>query len=325
MKTELLKASEENIKKASEILKKDEVVAFPTETVYGLGANALKKEAVSKIFKAKERPSDNPLIVHISDEDMLSDLVEEIPDAAEKLKILWPGPLTLVMKKKPTIPDITSAGLKTVGIRMPSHPVFSLLVKECGFPIAAPSANTFGKPSPTTAEHVKENMDGKIPLILDGGQCDVGIESTILDVSRDVPMLLRPGKISIEEIEAIIGTIEIHPSVTDPKQNQEIALSPGMKYRHYSPDAEVILITDNSKTKDIISECGNKKIGLITNDQNHALLVMDTFLYSKDLMSDLYYFLIELDKTVDVILIEGVDEKEVALMNRIKKAASRIV
>ncbi|MFP4401532.1 MAG: L-threonylcarbamoyladenylate synthase, partial [Candidatus Woesearchaeota archaeon] len=192
-------------------------------------------------------------------------------------------------------------------------------------PIAAPSANSFGKPSPTTAEHVKENMDGKIPLILDGGQCDVGIESTILDVSRDVPMLLLSGKISIEEIEAIIGTIEIHPSVTDPKQNQEIALSPGMKYRHYSPDAEVILITDNSKTKDIISECGNKKIGLITNDQNHALLVMDTFLYSKDLMSDLYYFLIELDKTVDVILIEGVDEKEVALMNRIKKAASRIV
>lgn len=327
MKTELLEATDDTIAKAAKLLKNDEVVAFPTETVYGLGANALHPNAVDKIFVAKERPNDNPLIVHISGEEMLDELVSEIPDVARELFVFWPGPLTLVMKKKEIVPDVTSAGLPTVGIRMPAHPVFTKLIDMCGFPIAAPSANSFGKPSPTVASHVYDDMNEKIPMILDGGQCSVGIESTILDVTSEVPVLLRPGKITVEEIEAVVGHIIVHDAVLDPTKKIVGAVpSPGMKYKHYSPEAEVILVMDDSKTKELVEEFhkSEKDIGLITHKKEHMSLAKNVFV-STNVMHDLYYFLRELDKCSDIIIVEGVSNDEYGLLNRLKKAASQIV
>lgn len=319
MKTELLSSKE--LEHAASLLKSGEVVAFPTETVYGLGANALDPSAVKKIFDAKGRPSDNPLIVHIDSENMLHTLVREVPDIATKVMTLWPGPLTLVFKKKSLVPDITSAGLDTVGIRMPSHPLFKKLIKLCGFPLAAPSANAFGKPSCTTSEHVLEDMDEKIPAII-MGSCEVGIESTILDVSRKKPMLLRPGKITQEHIESLIGPIDVHPSVRDPKQKTKTALSPGMKYRHYSPSIPVLFV-EHGDTQQLMAK-ENSRVGLITNKKRTADVVC-TYKDANDLMKNLFSYFRDLEKKVDIIIIEGIPKTEFGLLNRVKKAASRII
>jgi len=217
---------------AAFLLKKSELVAFPTETVYGLGANALDEQAVIKIFEAKGRPSDNPLIVHISDRHQLDELVLQIPEAAEKLiQAFWPGALTLVFKKNPVIPDIITGGLNTVAIRMPVHPVAIELIRLAGFPLAAPSANRSGKPSPTAAAHVLEDMDGRIPMIIDGGSCEVGIESTVLDMTVFPPMLLRPGGVTSEMIEAVIGKIQLDPALglsIDQKPSATASTATGM-------------------------------------------------------------------------------------------------
>jgi L-threonylcarbamoyladenylate synthase len=318
MKTELL--SNKELERAAELLKQGEVVAFPTETVYGLGANALQEKAVAKIFKAKGRPSDNPLIVHIDSQEMLDTLVEDVPENATKLMKLWPGPLTLVFKKKEMVPSITSAGLKTVGIRMPSHPIFQKLIKLCGFPLAAPSANSFGKPSCTTHEHVLEDMDGKIAAIIKGS-CDVGIESTIVDVSRDKPMLLRPGKITQEEVENCIGPIDVHPSVLHPNQKTKTALSPGMKYRHYSPSVPVVYVEQENLDTVLKSESGKK--GLITSQLKTADIVC-RYKTTEELMKNVFSYFRDLEKKVDIIIIDTIPKTEIALLNRIKKAASRI-
>ena len=244
MQTQILDAgSPEAIAMAARLFRQGELVGFPTETVYGLGANALNREAVLSIFAAKGRPADNPLIVHIWSRDQLDGLCE-IPDGAEPLMdAFWPGPLTLLFPRLPAVPPEVTAGLPTVAIRMPSLPCTRSLLQACGLLIAAPSANRSGRPSPTTAAHVIEDMEGRIPLILDGGPCQVGLESTVLDLTRGQPTILRPGGITKEMIEALLGKeVTVAGSVLRPLKPDEKALSPGMRYRHYAPKGKVTLV-----------------------------------------------------------------------------------
>ncbi len=236
-------ATESAIKTCAEIIKRGGLVGMPTETVYGLAANALNGKAVADIFKAKGRPQDNPLIVHISRIDELYPLVSEVPETALRLaKAFWPGPLTIILPKSDIIPDEVTAGLNTVAVRMPSHPVARRLIELCGVPLAAPSANSSGLPSPTTAEHVIRDMDGKIDAILNGGACDVGVESTVISLAGKKPRVLRPGGISPEELSSVIGEVEIDPAVLSQLRAEEVAASPGMKYKHYSPKAKVYIV-----------------------------------------------------------------------------------
>ena len=243
MNTLLLPPGGETYSLASDILKSGGLIAFPTETVYGLGADALNRDAVLSIFSAKGRPADNPLIVHIHDRAQLDPLCD-VPDrAAPLMDAFWPGPLTLLCEKKPAVPDEVTAGLPTVAMRMPSHPVARALLQACNLPVAAPSANSSGRPSPTTASHVMEDMKGKIPLIIDGGMCDVGLESTVLDLCHGEPVILRPGGITREMISSVLGCeVAVAGSVLRPLKENETALSPGMRYRHYAPQALVTLV-----------------------------------------------------------------------------------
>lgn len=240
MKTLMLSAGE--IEKAAGIIKNGGLVAMPTETVYGLAANAFDGKAVAGIFKAKGRPMDNPLIVHISALSQIDELVSEFP---EKAKILaekfWPGPLTIILPKSDRVPDEVSAGLDTVAVRFPSHPAARKLI-SLSMPLAAPSANLSGSPSPTNAKHVMDDMDGRIDAVIDGGECDVGLESTVITLASDRPRLLRPGGITAEQLREAIGELDIDEAVTKPLAKDAKAASPGMKYKHYSPKANVILI-----------------------------------------------------------------------------------
>lgn len=235
---------EETYAQAVDIIRGGGIVAFPTETVYGLGADATNGEAVSKIFEAKGRPSDNPLIVHVDSKETAVQYVENVSDKALQLMdVFWPGALTLIMKSKPGIfaPNVT-ADLETVGVRVPNHPVALNLLKRLQLPIAAPSANTSGKPSPTLGEHVYHDMEDKIPLILDGGPTKIGIESTVIDMTSEPPVILRPGNVTKEQIEKIVGTVRLSAEI-----HGNAPKSPGMKYTHYAPDAPVYLIEDDSK------------------------------------------------------------------------------
>lgn len=233
----------EDIKEVASILKDSGVVAIPTETVYGLAGNALKGECVKKIYQAKGRPSDNPLIVHISDISQWAPLVKSIPESALALaEKFWPGPLTIILPKSDIIPTEISGGLDTVAVRMPSDEIARAIISECGFPLAAPSANTSGKPSPTCANHVIEDLDGKIDAIVDSGECSVGIESTVITLATDIPRLLRPGGITPEMLTEVLGEIEIDDAVYNKLHEGAEAASPGMKYKHYSPDAKVLIV-----------------------------------------------------------------------------------
>lgn len=247
---------DEKLMEAAEILRAGGLVAFPTETVYGLGANALNEEAAKKIYAAKGRPSDNPLIAHISKPEELAPLVKEVPEAGKKLmEAYWPGPLTMIFPKSDIVPYGTTGGLDTVAIRMPSDPIANRMIALAGIPIAAPSANTSGRPSPTTAEHVYQDMNGKIEMILDGGAVGIGVESTIVDVSGPVPMLLRPGAITIEMLRETVGQVEIDPAIQGPMAANVKPKAPGMKYRHYAPKAELVLVEEkNPETKEVISD-----------------------------------------------------------------------
>ena len=246
MKTEVIKvnsSSDPGVKKAAGLLKKGEVVAIPTETVYGLAANAFDEKAVEKIFIAKGRPSDNPLIVHISELSQWAELVESIPENALALaRAFWPGPLTIILKKSSLIPLRTSGGLDTVGVRMPLHPTARAIISAAGVPLAAPSANNSGKPSTTTAEHCLHDLDGKIPLIIDSGECSVGVESTVVTLVPKVPRVLRPGGISPEMLEDVLGKVEVDDAVLSKLADGAVAASPGMKYKHYSPNAKVSIV-----------------------------------------------------------------------------------
>ena len=245
MITKLLHNNENDINTAGKILSGGGLVAIPTETVYGLATDALNGAAVADIFAAKGRPMDNPLIVHIAAFEDINrfSLVLEIPDAAYTLaKAFWPGPLTIIMKKGKAIPDEVSAGLDTVAIRFPSHPLAQAVIRAADTPLAAPSANLSGSPSPTTAEHVMNDMDGKIDAVLDGGECAVGLESTVITLAADVPRVLRPGGVTVEQLREVLGKVEVDDAVLHQLAQGQTAASPGMKYKHYAPKANVILL-----------------------------------------------------------------------------------
>lgn len=255
---------DEELEEACRILQKGGLVAFPTETVYGLGGDAMHPEASAKIYAAKGRPSDNPLIVHIADMDALEDIAQSVPEAAVKLADhFWPGPLTMIFPKKEAVPKSTTGGLETVAVRMPSHPVARALIRESGVYIAAPSANTSGRPSPTKAEHVKEDLDGRIDMILDGGAVGIGLESTIVDLSTGVPTILRPGYITGEMLEDVLGEVQVDPAILSQKMNPNIvAKAPGMKYRHYAPKGQMTIIEgDTGKVVDEINRLVKEKTG----------------------------------------------------------------
>ena len=244
MKTVVLPVGEDALAEAARLIRAGEIVAFPTETVYGLGANALDGAAVLKIFEAKGRPADNPLIAHIAHPDALSLLARRVPERARALmRAFWPGPLTLICEKKDAVPAEVSAGRSTVAVRMPSHPAAAALLRAAGVPVAAPSANRSGRPSPTAAAHVLEDMDGRIPLILDGGPCGVGVESTVVDMTGAHPLLLRPGGVTPEMLRTLAPDLAIDPAVLHPLAPGAQARSPGMKYRHYAPRARVTVVT----------------------------------------------------------------------------------
>ncbi|MDR1753371.1 MAG: threonylcarbamoyl-AMP synthase [Eubacterium sp.] len=246
MQTKILKPTDGAIETAAAILKENGLVAMPTETVYGLAANAFSEIAIEKIFSAKDRPRDNPLIVHIADKEMLGDLVREIPITAKILiEKFWPGPLTLILPKTEKVPRGTNCGLDTVAVRFPENKIAINLIKKCGFPLAAPSANSSGKPSPTKAKHVYDDLNGKIPLIIDGGECKLGIESTVVLPGEKSIRILRPGGITAEEISEFVK-VEVC-ELTDIKlSGEEKPLSPGLKYKHYSPRAKLILVSAES-------------------------------------------------------------------------------
>ena len=239
---------QEDIKAAAKIIRQGGLVGMPTETVYGLAANALDGKAVRKIFAAKGRPQDNPLIVHISEIGQIYKLVKDFPEKAKRLaEKYWPGPLTIVLQKSDAIPDEVSAGMPTVAIRFPSHPVARALISAAGLPIAAPSANISGLPSTTTAEHVMRDMNGKIDAVLDGGPCGVGVESTIVTLASEPARLLRPGGITLDELKSVLGRVDVDNAVMKPLPKGVHPLSPGMKYKHYSPKANVIIVKGSEK------------------------------------------------------------------------------
>ena len=272
MKTQLFTNTPENIIKTAEILKNGGLAAIPTETVYGLAADALNGEAVAKIFAAKGRPMDNPLIVHVAEFEDIERfaLVREIPEAVKKLaKVFWPGPLTIIMKKGGVIPDEVSAGLDTVAIRLPSHPSARAIIKAADTPLAAPSANLSGSPSPTTAQHVMNDMDGKIDAVFDGGACGVGVESTVITLAEDTPRLLRPGKVTLEELREVLGEVELDSAVLNKLKDGQKAASPGMKYKHYAPKANVILLkcTDDEFIN-YVNRCGGSGVAALCCDED---------------------------------------------------------
>ncbi|OEF99888.1 threonylcarbamoyl-AMP synthase [Vulcanibacillus modesticaldus] len=317
-------------------LRQGEIIAFPTETVYGLGANALDAKAVAKIFVAKGRPSDNPLIVHIATMEQLALLVEEIDENSRKLiEHFWPGPLTIIFKKKEMVSELVTAGLNTVAVRMPNHPIALTIIEAANLPIAAPSANRSGKPSPTTAEHVFNDLNGKIDGIVDGGPTGVGVESTVIDLTGDVPMVLRPGGVTIEELQEVLGEVKLDPAIVGQKEQPR---SPGMKYRHYAPTGEMWIVKGDDreiikKINSLIKEKSliGKKVGILTtNDHRESFQEADLILAygTKDnlypLAEHLYEALRIFDLNgIDYILAEAVEEKGIglAIMNRLKKAA----
>ncbi len=332
-----IEADRELLQQAAQIIKRGGLVAFPTETVYGLGADGFNEEAAKKIYAAKGRPSDNPLILHIAEEKQLEQIVKKIPEKAKKLmESFWPGPLTIILEKKKNVPYTTTGGLDTVAIRMPNHLGALSFLKAVQTPIAAPSANTSGRPSPTKAEHVLEDMQGKIDMILDGGEVGIGIESTIIDMTS-VPMILRPGFITQEMLEEKIGDVFLDPTLQNGLQEKERPKAPGMKYRHYAPKADLTIIEGelsrvidqiNRLTAQKVSE--GKKVGIIATEETKKfyrdgmIKVIGTRKKEETIAKHLYSILREFDEAeIDVIFSEAFSEKAFgqAIMNRLIKAA----
>jgi L-threonylcarbamoyladenylate synthase len=329
MKTIILKPNSKALQKAALLLKKGDVVAFPTETVYGLGADAFNPAAVRKIFVAKERPADDPLIVHAARVSDVARVAAHVPPAAQKLmKAFWPGPLTLVMPKAKAVPGIVTAGLPTVAVRMPGHPVALKLCSIVG-PIAAPSANSFGRPSPTRAKHVYDDLKSRIPLIIDGGSTDIGIESTIVSLAGK-PRLLRPGRITIEQLKRFLPDIEIATQV----KKDEKPIAPGMKYQHYSPDTQLVLVARPTAEKvQKLVECEQakgKRVGLLCSGRYHVTADKVVMIGKTPETAGkvLFEALRWLDtQRLDVIVAEGWPESGfgMAVMNRLRRAAKKIV
>ena len=329
-----LNINRELISVAAEVINNRGLVAFPTETVYGLGANALDGNAVAGIFEAKKRPLDDPLIVHISEKIQLNSLVKEIPSEAEKLiEKFWPGPLTIILEKSNLVPDIVTTGLKTVAVRMPRNPIAKSLIEESKVPIAAPSANLFSRPSPTIAAHVLEDLKGRIDIILDGGQTEIGIESTVIEFTRDNVYLLRPGGIVPEEIEKLLGK-----KVITQETGQRMESSPGKYPKHYSPLAEMVIVECSSLQSDKTRELAEKikitgkSVGILAVQENENkykefdLKILGPSNDAKICAARLFRMLREFDaKGIDVIIAEAIpiDGIGLAVMNRLTKAAFR--
>lgn len=335
MNTELIKLTgfdgEEKYKKAAELLKDGQVVGMPTETVYGLAGNAFSESAVSKIFQAKGRPTDNPLIVHISEFSEIYDLVKEVPETAKKLaEKFWPGPLTIILPKADKVPYCTTGNLDTVAVRCPSHSVARNLIKFTGLPLAAPSANLSGKPSPTKAEHVFEDLNGRIPLIIDGGNCDEGVESTVITLATEIPRLLRPGNVTLSQLKSVLGDVEVDKAVLNPLQKDETASSPGMKYKHYSPNAEIILVrsTYENFCRYVNSLKSENVYAMIFDDEGAGLQVPYIHYGFEDykmLSRSLFDSLRELDKIgakkCFVRYPDEYNDDNLAVLNRLLRAA----
>jgi L-threonylcarbamoyladenylate synthase len=317
---------------AANFLRDNEVIALPTETVYGLGGNAESDLAVGKIFAAKGRPSDNPLIIHIAEKKQLSTFVTEVPDKAEVLMdAFWPGPLTIIFKKKEgVLAETATAGLSTVAVRMPDHPVALALLKSCGLPIAAPSANSSGKPSPTKAQHVMDDLNGKIAGVIDGGATGIGVESTVIDCTEAIPVILRPGGVTKEQLEAVLGEVRVDAALTDEAARPK---APGMKYQHYAPNAPLFMVSGTTKfLQRLIEEkrMEGLRVGVLTTEEQADVYEADVVLACgkradlETVAAALYDTLrrFNLEK-VDVIYSEIFPNEGVgnAIMNRLQKAA----
>lgn len=323
---------ESAIKTAADLILQGEVVGMPTETVYGLAANALNGDAVAKIFHAKGRPQDNPLIVHIADFEQIYDLCPAVPPQAKLLaEAFWPGPLTMIVPKGDCIPNEVSCGLETVGIRLPSHPLARDLIRAAGVPLAAPSANTSGRPSTTTAEHVLRDMDGKIAAILDGGPCGVGVESTVVTLALDKPRLLRPGGITLEQLETVLGEVEVDRALFEKIGDDVKVSAPGMKYRHYAPKAPVTVVRgDPQQTVKYIAKNIDGPTGVLCFDEykdQFPTCVVECFGSQYDLAAqarEVFDRLRAFDETdVQQIWAQCPSDEGLglAVANRIKKAA----
>lgn len=342
MKTEYVDLREgkdikEGIKKAADIIKRGGLVAFPTETVYGLGANGLDENAVPKIYEAKGRPSDNPLILHISEFDEIKSIVEEIPKTAIILaEEFWPGPLTMVLKKSDIVPYRTTGGLESVAVRMPSNRIARELIKASGVPIAAPSANSSGRPSPTKASHVLYDLDGKIDLVIDGGAVDIGLESTIVDVTTEVPVILRPGFITEEMLSEAIGRVEIDEVVKSLSPDKDLKpKAPGMKYRHYAPKGRMTIYKGKpekvvERINEELAKSAGKKTAVLATDETKMYYKADVVISvgsredGESIAHNLFDVLRRFDDVgAEVIFSEGFDENKLgfAIMNRLHKSA----
>ncbi|MCE5221557.1 MAG: threonylcarbamoyl-AMP synthase [Clostridium sp.] len=342
MKTKLsiiksIKEDEEKIKEAAEFIKNGGTVAFPTETVYGLGADALNAKAVEKIFKAKGRPQDNPLIIHVSSKNIEA-YVKEIPEVANKLiDKFWPGPLTIILRKKDIIPDVTSANLDSIGIRMPNNKIARKLIELSNTTIAAPSANISGRPSPTDFQRCMEDLDGKVDCILGGAQSDIGVESTIVDCTVVPPIVLRPGGITLEMLREVDSRIGIDKAIMEKPRENLKPKAPGMKYKHYAPNAKVTIISgERKKTVEKVREIVHyniekgKKVCILTVEENvkeyteGISIVLGSIVDLSTVAKSLFEALRKCDDLgVDLILAEGYEEEGVgvAIMNRLNKAA----
>ncbi len=322
--------NKDNIDKAADIIKRGEVVAFPTETVYGLGALCDNDDAVAKIFKIKGRPNDNPLIIHVASIEQAKEYVVEFTKIGQALAdMFWPGPLTLVMKKNYCVSKLVSAGLDTVAIRLPQHTVAIELIKRCGGGIAAPSANLSGRPSPTRAEHVEFDLGDKLQLILDGGECEKGLESTVVDVTGDIPIILRPGHVTAEQIKNTVGSVAVAPGVLGNMKSGEKPLSPGMKHRHYAPDCEVLLFNGETSAVDrrihaVYTEIENNGgnavvVSSVKLDNIDCIVVKD----SQEFAKSFYAILLDAEKKYTHVLVKLLDEKGIglAIKNRAIRSA----
>lgn len=329
------------MQKAGDILKEGGLVAFPTETVYGLGGNALDAEASRKIYAAKGRPSDNPLIVHIADFDALPKIVKEVPKAARDLAdAFWPGPMTMILNKNDRVPMSTTGGLSTVAVRFPDNEIADAMILAGGGYIAAPSANTSGRPSPTTAQHVQDDLDGKIDMIIDGGPVGIGVESTIIDLTEDIPMILRPGYINMDMLRDVLGEVRMDPGLhsADPNFHPK---APGMKYRHYAPKAPLTivegpadLVVDKINELSQEGEAAGKRVGIIATDEtaaryHHGIIKsIGTRTEEITISMHLYGILRDFDAlNADMIYSEAFETPNLgqAIMNRLIKAAGHQV
>ncbi len=336
MKTQVKPVSAEAIEEAAQLIRAGELVGMPTETVYGLGANALDESAVRKIFEAKGRPGDNPLIVHVSSLAEIPPLVREIPESAKRLmEAFWPGPMTLILPKSDLIPGCVSAGLDTVGIRLPASEAARDLIRTASRPIAAPSANRSGKPSPTTAAHVFEDMDGRIPMILDGGASEVGVESSVIDATGEVPVILRPGGITPDMVEAVLGDVRVDEHVMSPLAEGDVVRSPGMKYKHYAPAAKTVIF-DGAAENVIAAICARydaaqaagERPAILGFDEHdfggRARISLGSVKRPQDAAAKLFGALRELDERGETVaLCEAVEATGIglAVMNRMGRAA----